>query len=97
MRKTSLLFTSTILLVVVQFTILYFWIINWEGLYSTFGLLIWGISIIFGILIYVLYTSLKNKKGIYIVLKRVQLISTSITILLVIITLIIDFAVKSMP
>lgn len=97
MLKKSFLFTSTILLIVVQLTILYFWVINWEGLYSPFGLIIWGVSIIFGIVIYIVYNSLNIKKMVYVVLGRIQLISTLITVFLVIITLIIDFAVKSMP
>lgn len=84
-------------LILVQLLILYFWIFDWEKLVTQTGLITWIVSIASGIIIYFIYLKLASKDTKSIVNKRIVLCSTSLTIVLAIGALLIEFVTSSMP
>ena len=93
----KLLAITSIPLIVVHLFILYFWIFDWEKLVTEVGLISWIGSILLGVIIYLVYRkSVITEKGI-IVSKRIVFATTSITILLGVFALIIEFITSSMP
>ena len=93
-----LLAIISIPLVVIHLLILYFWIFDWKKLVAEVGLISWIGSIIFGVIIYLLYRKLViTEKGIILISKRIIFATTLMTILLGVLTLIIEFITSSMP
>lgn len=92
-----LLLLSTVFLVIIQSTVLYFWIMNWRKLVTYDGLIVWSGSIIFGLIVHRFYLSLNAREKSFEILKKVHLISTSITIFLGILSLLIESVTSSMP
>lgn len=84
-------------LILVQLLILYFWIFDWEKLVTQIGLITWIVSIVLGIVIYLLYLKLSLKDKSNIASKRVVLCSTLLTIALAMGALLIEFVTSSMP
>ena len=84
-------------LILVQLLILYLWIFDWKKLVTQIGLITWIVSIVLGVVIYFIYLklALKDKKSI--VSKRIVLCSTSLTIILAMGALLIEFVTRSMP
>ena len=89
--------TLSIPLILVQLLILYFWIFDWEKLVTQIGLITWIVSIVLGIVIYLLYLKLSLKDKSNIASKRVVLCSTLLTIALAMGALLIEFVKSSMP
>ncbi|NER44430.1 hypothetical protein G3M54_31300 [Bacillus megaterium NBRC 15308 = ATCC 14581] len=84
-------------LILVQLLILYFWIFDWEKLVTQIGLITWIVSIVLGIVIYLLYLKLSLKDKSNIASKRDILCSTLLTIALAMGALLIEFVTSSMP
>lgn len=97
MLKKNLLLISTVLLVIVQLAVLYFWIVDWKKMVTNYGLIVWIGSIILGIIVYLFYLSLNTHEKFFKILKNIHLISTSITIFLGILSLLIEAVTSSMP
>ncbi|MCU9611942.1 hypothetical protein OEV98_00030 [Caldibacillus lycopersici] len=96
MAKRLLTITS-ILLVVVHLLILYFWIFDWQKLVTEVGLISWIGSILFGIIIYLVYRKLVITEIGTLISKRIVFATTLMTIILGFFALIIEFITHSMP
>ncbi|WP_379969519.1 hypothetical protein [Ectobacillus sp. sgz5001026] len=87
----------TIPLIIIHFSILYFWIFDWKRLVTEVGLIYWIGSIVVGILLYIVYRKWITN-GIVITINRRILCSTTVmTIVLGILALMIESIVRSMP
>ncbi|MFQ6391598.1 hypothetical protein ACLNAR_27900 [Priestia aryabhattai] len=93
----KILFISTGILTLVQLVILYTWLVDWEKLVTTYGLISWIGSIILGIIIYKMYLGKNEKEKLYISFKRINFLSTMLMIFLGVLSLLIEFATQSMP
>ncbi|MED3575580.1 hypothetical protein ACTHO0_09620 [Cytobacillus praedii] len=84
-------------LIAVHFTILYFWIFDWENLTTDLGLISWGGSVLLGMIIYFAYLNcnctIKNE-GLPI---KILFGSTLMTIILCVLTIMIEWISNSMP
>ncbi|TCJ01903.1 hypothetical protein [Cytobacillus praedii] len=84
-------------LIAVHFTILYFWIFDWGNLTTDLGLISWGGSILLGMIIYFAYLNcnctMKNE-GFLI---KILFGSTLMTIILCVLTIMIEWISNSMP
>ena len=96
-RLRNTLKIISIPLILVQLLILYFWIFDWEKLVTQIGLITWIVSIVLGIVIYLIYFKLSLKDKSSIANKRVVLCSTLLTIVLAMGALLIEFVTSSMP
>ncbi|MFD0769487.1 hypothetical protein ACFQZ1_11690 [Bacillus sp. CGMCC 1.60114] len=85
----------TSVLLITQLSILYFWIVDWQKIVTQTGLIIWGSSILVGILLYLLYR--KSKEKVLSITRKVIFVCTSVTILLAVLSLLIEITVSSMP
>ncbi|OEF99272.1 hypothetical protein BHF71_09345 [Vulcanibacillus modesticaldus] len=93
----SILVIITIPLVIIHFTILYFWVFDWRKLVTQVGLISWISSIILGIIVYFAYReSIRNQK-FTVVSRKILFSSTLMTIVLGVLALVIEAITKSMP
>ncbi|MGG3234712.1 hypothetical protein ABEP17_14715 [Priestia flexa] len=93
----KILFISTGILTLIQLVILYTWLVDWEKLVTTYGLISWIGSIILGIIIYKMYLGKNEKEKLYISFKRINFLSTMLMIFLGVLSLLIEFVTQSMP
>ncbi|WP_028401297.1 hypothetical protein [Ectobacillus panaciterrae] len=85
----------TSVLLITQLSILYFWIVDWQKVVTQTGLIIWGSSILVGILLYLIYR--KSNEKVLSINRKVVFVCTSATILLAVLSLLIEVTVSSMP
>ncbi|MCI0768226.1 MULTISPECIES: hypothetical protein [Bacillus] len=85
----------TSVLLIIQLGILYFWIVDWQKIVTQTGLIIWGSSILVGIWLYLIHR--KSNEKILSINRKVIFVSTSMTVLLAILSLLIESIVRSMP
>ncbi|EIT86080.1 hypothetical protein A374_07161 [Fictibacillus macauensis ZFHKF-1] len=83
--------TLTIILGFFQLTILTFWLIDWQPLYSRYGLWAWALGILLNGLLPFLY---RNKHSRF---RKLAFLSASCSLALALLTLLIDYTVNSMP
>jgi hypothetical protein len=82
-------------LLITQLSILYVWIVDWKKVMTQTGLIIWGSSILVGVLLYLIYR--KSNEKVLSINRKVIFICTSVTILLAVLSLLIEATVSSMP
>jgi len=92
-----ILIIITIPLVVIHFAILYFWVFDWRKLVTQVGLISWIFSIILGILVYFAYRKFIGNQKFTFVNRKVLFSSTLMTIVLGVLTLVIEVITRSMP
>ncbi|HDX9635161.1 hypothetical protein ACTFSP_06480 [Bacillus cereus group sp. MYBK108-2] len=92
----KIMLPSTFLLVTCHIVIFYFWIFDFEKITTPYGLTIWILSTICGLLLYFLYKKQKSNKVIFIA-SSLLLITSSFMIFLDIVTGIIFVTVSSIP
>lgn len=77
---------SIFLLLTCHIVIFYFWIFDWRKISTSYGLAIWILSTVCGLLLYFLYKNQKSNKLILIARSLLLIISSSFMIFLVIVT-----------
>ncbi|MBS9802600.1 hypothetical protein PDK32_12630 [Bacillus cereus] len=92
----KIMLPSTVLLLTCHIVLVYFWIFDWKKITTPYGLTIWIISTICGLLLYYHFKSQKSNKVILIASSLLLIISSSFMILLGIVTGIIFVTVSSM-
>ncbi|EJR97700.1 hypothetical protein [Bacillus cereus] len=92
----KIMLPSTFLLLTWHIILFYFWISDWKKISTSYGLAIWILSTICGLLLYFLYKKQKSSKVIFIA-SSLLLITSSFMIFLGIVTGIIFVTVSSMP
>lgn len=94
MRITLTFFS--IPLIIIHLVILYLWIINWQHLYTYVGLVSWTSSILGGLLLSLAFRKwIKDRKRF--IVQNILLVTTLMMIGLVVLSLIIESIVSSMP
>lgn len=91
----KIMLPSTFLLLICHIVIFYFWIFDWRKISTSYGLAIWILSTVCGLLLYFLYKKQKSNKVILIA-SSLLLITSSFMIFLGIVTSIIFVTVSSM-
>ncbi|WDL90090.1 hypothetical protein JCR32_14360 [Bacillus sp. HNR-4] len=91
----KIMLPSTFLLLICHIVIFYFWIFDWKKVSTSYGLAIWTLSTVCGLLLYFIYKKTKSNKVILIT-SSLLLITSSFMIFLGIITGIIFVTVSSM-
>lgn len=87
----------TLPLVAIHFAILYFWVFDWRKLVTQVGLISWIFSIILGIFVYFAYRKFIKNQKFTVVSRKVLFSSTLMTIVLGVLTLVIEVITRSMP
>ncbi|WP_438357315.1 hypothetical protein [Bacillus toyonensis] len=77
---------STFLLLTCHIVIFYFWIFDWKKITTSYGLTIWILSTICGLLLYYHFKNQKSNKVILIASSLLLIISSSFMIFLGIVT-----------
>lgn len=96
MLKSTLIVMS-ILLVTIHFTILYFWMFDWQKLATKTGFISWFASILLGIFVYFAFQTFSRCDKAAVVIRNILLCSTLLTIFLACIAFIIEAITKAMP
>ncbi|MBG9499862.1 hypothetical protein ABE44_12390 [Bacillus thuringiensis] len=76
----KIMLPSTFLLVTCHIVIFYFWIFDFEKITTPYGLTIWIVSIICGLLLYYHFKNQKSNKVIFIANSLLLIISSSFMI-----------------
>jgi len=92
----KIMLPSTFLLLICHIVIFYFWIFDWKKIMTPYGLTIWIVSTICGLLLYYHFKNQKSNKLILIASSLLFIISSSFMIFLGIVTGIIFVTVSSM-
>ncbi|EJS56972.1 TPA: hypothetical protein ROX87_001782 [Bacillus thuringiensis] len=92
----KIMLPSTFILVTCHIVIFYFWIFDFEKITTPYGLTIWIVSTICGLLLYYHFKNQKSNKVIFIANSLLLIISSSFMIFLGIVTGIIFVTVNSM-
>ncbi|PFB35517.1 hypothetical protein CN392_11630 [Bacillus cereus] len=92
----KIMLSSTFLLLTCHIVIFYFWTFDWKKITTPYGLMIWIVSTICGLLLYYHFYNQKSNKLILIASSLLLIISSSFMIFLGIVTDIIFVTVNSM-
>ncbi|MFL0488527.1 MULTISPECIES: hypothetical protein [Bacillus] len=92
----KLVIPSTFLLLTCHIVIFYFWIFEWKKISTPYGLALWILSTVCGLLLYFHFKNQKSNK-IILIGSSLLIVSSSFMIFLGIITGIIFVTVSSMP
>lgn len=92
----KLVIPSTFLLLTCHIVIFYFWIFDWKKISTPYGLALWILSTVCGLLLYFHFKNQKSNK-IILIGSSLLIVSSSFMIFLGIITGIIFVTVSSMP
>ncbi|MDH4421491.1 hypothetical protein QEZ44_08500 [Bacillus cereus] len=92
----KLVIPSTFLLLTCHIVIFYFWIFDWKKTSTPYGLALWILSTVCGLLLYFHFKNQKSNK-IILIGSSLLIVSSSFMIFLGIITVIIFVTVSSMP
>jgi predicted membrane channel-forming protein YqfA (hemolysin III family) len=80
-----------------QLYILFLWMADWEKLTAVPGLVLWGTSIILGLLVSLIYHQLREPQNYIRMSKNILFSSTIMTILLAVMALVIELIAGTMP